>query len=72
MKSFKIRNYEKDTEAVVRRFSVKKGVLKKIRKIHSLFFDKLYQKKTLAQMFSCEFCELFLYNTFGELKTVNL
>ena len=37
---------EPQTKAVVRRFSVKKAC-------------KLYLKKTLVQVFSCEFCEIF-------------
>ena len=67
-------------EAVSRRCSIKKVFLKKFRKIHrknlcqSLFLIKLQteicnftKKETLAQVFSCEFCEIskstFSYRT---------
>ena len=59
-----------------RRFSIEKGVLKNFTKFTgkhlypSLFFKKVgglrpttLLKKTLAQVFSCEFCEIF-NNTF--------
>ena len=58
-----------------RRYSVKKGVLRNFAKFtgkhlcQSLFFNKvaglqLYRKETLAQVFSCEFCEISK-NTFS-------
>ena len=66
---------------------MKKGVLKNFRKFtgkhlrQSLFFNKIgglrpvacnfIKKETLAQVFSCEFCEIskntFSKNTFGRL-----
>ena len=55
-------NCRHDAEAVIRRCSVKKGILKNFKKYtgkhlcQSLFFNK---KETLAQMFSCELCEIF-------------
>ena len=60
-----------------RRSSVKKGVLKNFTKFtgkrlcQSLFFSKVVKKETLAQVFSCEVCEIFknifLQNTSGQL-----
>ena len=62
------------TEAVVQRCSLKKGVLRNFTKFtgrylcQSLFFSKVadlspescnfIKKETLAQVFSCEFCEI--------------
>ena len=44
---------------------LKKGCSKKFRKIHrktpaqvSLFYSNFVKKETLAQAFSCEFCEI--------------
>ena len=57
-------------EAVVQRCSVKKGVLRNFTKFtgkhlcQCLFFNKvagllqLFKKETLAQVFSCQFCEI--------------
>ena len=66
----------KSTEAVARRYSVR-GVLKNFEKLTGrhlcqiLFFNKVaglrpatLLKKTLAQVFSCEFCEISK-NTFS-------
>ena len=64
-------------EAVSRRSSVKKGALRNFPKVtgkhlcQSLFFNKVagnfIKKETLAQVFSCEFCEIsknaFSYRT---------
>ena len=52
-------------EAVVRRCSVEKVFLKILQNSQeapvpeSLFKERLWQKETLAQMFFCEFCEIF-------------
>ena len=56
------------SEAVTRRCSVV-GALENFAKFtgkhlcQSLFFNNFIKKETLAQMFSCEFCEIFK-NTF--------
>ena len=59
-----------NTEAVAQRCSVRKGVLRNITKFtgkhlcQSLFFNKVSEacnfikKEKLAQVFSCEFCEI--------------
>ena len=94
-----------NTEAVVRRCSVRKGVLRKFAKFtgkhlcQSFFFNKVaglrpatllkkklwhrcfpeacnfIKKETLAQVFSCEFCELskntFSYRTPPVAASVN-
>ena len=59
------------------RCSAKKGVLKNFTKFtgkhlrQSLFFNKVAGAETLAQVFSCEFCEIskntFFKNTSGRL-----
>ena len=56
---------------------MEKGVLKNFTKFtgkhrcQSLFFSKVIKKETLAQVFSCELCEIFknifLQNTSGRL-----
>ena len=56
-------------EAVARRCSVGKGVLRYFAKFTGKLCNKVagLKKKTLAQMFSCEFCEIskntFFYRT---------
>ena len=66
------------SEAVAQRCSVKKGVLRNFAKFtgkhqgQSLFLIKWPQacnfikKETLAQVFSCEFCEIFKNTFFTE------
>ena len=55
-----------------RRCSVKKVVLRNLEKFtgkhkcQSLLFNKLIKKETLAQTFSCEFCEISKNNFFTE------
>ena len=74
--------------AVIRRCSIEIGVLKNFTKFtgkhlcQSLFLNKvaglrpatLLKKRTLAQVFSCEFCEnfknTFLQNTYGRMLLI--
>ena len=66
-------------EAVTQRYSVRKGVLRNFAKFtgkhlcQSLFFNEVasaacnfIKKETLAQVFSCEFCEISKNNVFTE------
>ena len=48
------------SEAVVTRCSVKKGVLRSFAKFTGKHFYQslFFKKETLAQVFSCEFCEI--------------
>ena len=61
-------------EAVAWRCSVRKGVLRNFTKFtgkhlcQSLFFNKVIKKETVAQVFSCEFCEISK-NTFSYRTT---
>ena len=58
-------------EAVVQR-CCEKGVFKNFAKFtgkhlcYSLFFNKVFKKETLAQVFSCEFCEISKNSLFTE------
>ena len=64
-----VKEAQQNLEVVVRSCSVKKGVLRNFVKLtvkhlcQSLFFNNFIKKVTLAQVFSCEFCEIFK-NTF--------
>ena len=73
---FLLKDFQAFLEAVVQRCSVKKVVLRNFAKVtgkrqyQSLFFNKacnFIKKETLAQVFSCEFCEIsrntFLHRT---------
>ena len=59
-------------EAVVRRCSIEISILKNFTKFtgkhlcQSLFFNQVVKKETLAQVFSCEFCEIFKKKVFTE------
>ena len=69
----------KNKKAVAQRCSIKKGVIRNFAKIkgkhlcQSLFFNKVaggacnfIKKETLAQVFSCEFCEISKNTFFTE------
>ena len=60
-----VKEAQQNLEVVVRRCSVKKAFVKLTGKhlCQSLFFNNFIKKVTLAQVFSCEFCEIFK-NTF--------
>ena len=57
----------KYSEAVVERYSIKKGVLRNFAKFTGKHLCQSLKKETLAQVFSCEFCEIstttFSYRT---------
>ena len=61
---------QRKSEGVVQRCSLKKDVLRNFAKFtgkhlcQSVFFKKVAKKENLAQVFSCEFCEVFK-NTFS-------
>ena len=62
------------TEAVVQTCSVKKGVLRNFAKVHRKIHVPvtLFKKETLAQVFFCEFCEVFKKIFFTEhLRTTD-
>ena len=74
-----VKSYSSEYRSSHWRCSVRKGVLRNYAKItgkhlcQSLFFNKvagrsstLLKKKTLAQVFSCEFCEIFKNTFFTE------
>ena len=60
------------TEAVTKDVLLKKGVLKNFVKFtgkhlcQSLFFNKVAEKETLVQVFSCEFCGISKNTFFTE------
>ena len=64
-----VKEAQQNLEVVVRSCSVKKGVLRNFVKLtvkhlcQSPFLNNFIKKVTLAQVFSCEFCEIFK-NTF--------